>query len=270
MKTALMLLSAFLLTSIPAVAAETRLRVMVFNIAAGHGDVNRIIREIENAQPDIVGLQEVDKHWSARSDWRDQPALLAEALGMEVFYAPIYRIPHPEEDRPAREYGLAFLSRLPIRESQNHPLTRLTPQRADTEPEQKPGFPEIAVRADGQTIRLFNTHLDYRRDPRVRQIQVAETLARLRQIDGPAILLGDLNATPEKEELQPLFEHLRDAWKEETMGPGHTFPADNPDRRIDYLLVSDHFEVKHAEVISTTSSDHLPLVFDLVLRPGVD
>lgn len=270
MKIVLMLISVLSLFSVLATAGDTRLRVMVFNIAAGHGDLDRIIGEIDSARPDIVGLQEVDKHWSARSGWADQPALLAEALGMEVFYAPIYRIPHPEEGRPVREYGLAFLSRLPILESHNHPLTRHSTQQAGAEPEPKPGFPEIAVRFGGQTVRIFNTHLDFRADPRVRRIQVGETLARLERIDGPVILMGDLNATPEKEELQPLFARLPDAWDEEKRGPGHTFPAREPDRRIDYLLASDHFEVKHAKVIATEASDHLPLVFDLALRPAKD
>ena len=42
---------------------------------------------IDESGADLVGLQEVDKHWSARSDWADQPAWFAQRLGLHVAYA---------------------------------------------------------------------------------------------------------------------------------------------------------------------------------------
>jgi len=256
-----------LANALPDQTEGVSLRVMVYNIAAGHGDLARIAEVIREQQPDVVGLQEVDKHWSGRSNWEDQTTRLAKELGMEGFYAPIYRLPHPEEGRPEREYGLAFLSRLPITHSLNHPVSRLSTQSPDARPEPKPGFPEITLEIGNRTVRFFNTHLDYRGDPRVRQMQVAETLAIIGEVKEPTVLMGDLNARPDQAEIQPLRKLLRDAWDEKKLGPGHTFPANQPDRRIDYLLVSDHFEVKQAAVIPTDASDHLPLVFDLILRP---
>lgn len=72
------------------------LRVMSYNIAAGHGNLDRIIEVIRGSGADVVALQEVDVHWSERSGFADQAALLGDALGMEVFYAPIYTFPPAE------------------------------------------------------------------------------------------------------------------------------------------------------------------------------
>jgi len=47
------------------------LRVMSYNIAAGHGDLNRIAGVISEEDPDVVGLQEVDVYWSDRSGFEN-------------------------------------------------------------------------------------------------------------------------------------------------------------------------------------------------------
>jgi endonuclease/exonuclease/phosphatase family metal-dependent hydrolase len=239
------------------------LRVMVFNIAAGNGDLAGIAKVIRSHQPDLVGLQEVDVHWSSRSNYEDQARRLANDLGMEVFFAPIYTLPHRDEGRPVREFGLAWLSRKGFVAAVNHSLTRLSTQTQDAAPEVKPGFPEIRVKLGEKELRLFNTHLDYRGNPRIRRIQVQEMLSLIGPIEEPTILLGDLNARPDAEELQVLFATLRDAWVKEN-GPGYTYPSHAPDRRIDYLLVSDHIEIRRIEVIATEASDHRPLLAEII------
>jgi endonuclease/exonuclease/phosphatase family metal-dependent hydrolase len=62
------------------------------------------------------------------------------------------------------------------------------------------------------TIRLFNTHLDYRADPAIRQQPVTEVLGIIGASPGPTLLLGDLNAQPQAPELQPLLGKLKDVW----------------------------------------------------------
>ncbi len=83
-----------LLTPGPAAAGvpDRPLRVLTYNIHHGVGDdgvldLERIARVVEDSGADVVGLQEVDRHWSARSVWLDQPAWLAERLDMHVAYA---------------------------------------------------------------------------------------------------------------------------------------------------------------------------------------
>jgi endonuclease/exonuclease/phosphatase family metal-dependent hydrolase len=112
---------------------------------------------------------------------------------------------------------------------------------------------------------VFNTHLDYRADPAVRRQQVAEMVRYLGGSAEPTIVFGDMNATPDAPELQPLLRSVRDAWPA-SAGTGLTYPADKPAKRIDYVLTSSQFVVRSATVPATDASDHRPVVVDLVLR----
>ncbi|MFU8860225.1 MAG: endonuclease/exonuclease/phosphatase family protein [Cyclonatronaceae bacterium] len=238
---------------------------MCYNIAAGYGDIDAIAQVISDQKPDIVALQEVDVNWGERSAWEDQARYLAYKLNMHYFFGEIYSYDTSETDTPPRRYGLAWLSREPFVYTVNHRISRLSTQ--DTEPVLRllPGFPEVAVEFNGQRIHFFNTHLDYRPDPHARKTQISEMMAIMQPANTPVILMGDLNARPGAPELVPLFESLEDAWPVQE-DAGFTFPADAPDRRIDYILHSDHFTVKGIYVADTQASDHRPVIADLVLR----
>lgn len=110
---------------------------MTFNIHAGIGtdglyDLERVAALVREQQPDLLGLQEVDRGWDGRSSFDDQPARLAELTGMLPCYGPTIALDargtaagegSPVDDakdadgpgaRPRREYGNLILSRLPI------------------------------------------------------------------------------------------------------------------------------------------------------------
>lgn len=239
------------------------LRVMTWNIAAGRGDLAQTAEVIRSSGADIVALQEVDVHWSERSGFADQAARLAAMLDMDVRFAPIYRLPGAEGS-PEREFGVALLSRRPIVSFRNHEITRLSTQADDAEPRPMPGFLDAVVQVGRVTVRVLDTHLDYRPDPQVRAQQVADMLEILGETTRPVILLGDLNAPPDAPELTPLRARLRDVWT--GSGSGFTYPADAPVRRIDYILTSGHFAVLDVRVLDTRASDHRPVVADLIVR----
>ena len=240
------------------------LRVMTYNIQAGGGKLENVAETIRGFSPDIVGLQEVDVHWSARSGFADQTAELAKMLGMQGRFARIYQLPGADSTRPPREYGVAILSKCPIVSFTNHMLTRLSTQDSTAGPTPMPGLLESTVDFSGTRIRVFNTHLDYRRDPSVRRQQVSEMLAIIGQSAGPTLLFGDMNAPPEAPELRPLSEKLRYAWLGQA-DAGLTYPATAPVRRIDYVFTSPHFVARSASVPVTVASDHRPVVTDLAL-----
>lgn len=235
--------------------------VMSWNIAAGGGNLSRIAEKIGESNVDIAALQEVDVRWSERSAFADQADSLAKLLKMSVRFAPIYSI--PDTLRRSREFGVAILSRYPIVTWRNHEITRLSTQQQNAAPAKAPGFLEAVIDVRGTKVRAFSTHLDYRADPRVRTMQVAEMLSVIQQAKMPTILAGDLNAPPDAPELEPLWI-LRDAapaWD----GGAKTYPAQSPVKRIDYVLVSDEFTVTGARVEATDASDHRPVI--MVMKP---
>ncbi len=250
-----------------------------YNIAAGRDadgtfDIASTAAAIEDIEADVIALQEVDVHWGERSLNLDLAEELADALDMWVGFAPIYSNDPAEEGGPRAEFGVAVLSSYPIVDFTNHEITRLSTQSEDPEPAPAPGFAEAVIQARGARVHVYSTHLDYRGDPTVRELQVADTLEILAE-DGPhasQVLMGDFNATPQAPELAPLWDVLTDAHAEAGEGDGFTFPADVPDRRIDYVAVSDGIAVQHAWVpadgVAAFSSDHRPVVADLELPRG--
>lgn len=248
-------------------AGARQLRVMSYNIRSGNGDLATTAATIRSFSPDIVGLQEVDVHWAPRSNFADQATELGDRLHMEVRFAHIYDLPPTREGDSRREFGVALLSRFPITSWNNLIITRLSTQEAQPVPTPMPGFLEATLNVDGNAVRVFNTHLDYRSDPRVREQQVRDMLGFIGDADVPTLLLGDLNAGPNAAELQPLRARLRDAWPD-SAGSGFTYPAEKPEKRIDYVMASDYFRARAIRVPDTQASDHRPVVADLLFSPA--
>ncbi|MFC5801871.1 endonuclease/exonuclease/phosphatase family protein [Streptomyces formicae] len=257
----------------PSASAEARkavgLRVASYNIHYGAGsdnvfDLARTADAIRAMDADIVGLQEVDVRWSDRSEFRDVAAELADDLNMHVYFAPIYTT---GEDGG---FGVAVLSRHPVRSAENHDLTRLSTQEPNPVPKPMPGFLEVVVKVKGTPVHVYTTHLDFRADPAVRAAQVRETVDIMADDCSPRgkcpaqILTGDFNAGPDAEELSPLWSGLTDAWTSST--PGFTYPAVTPEKRIDFVTVSDAFTVRNTTVPETLASDHRPVLAEVTLR----
>lgn len=233
---------------------------MSYNMRQGRGvdgvlDLKRIAAVIGAQNADLVALQEVGRHWSADSDFRDQPADLARLLGMKSVYGANLDRPPPRAGAPRRQYGTAILTAWPIRSSKNIRLPRVS-----SETEQR-GLLVLDVDLDGARFRLHNTHLGV--SAADRRLQVDAILAEADRATGPHALLGDLNASPTAPELAPLFERFSDAWTVAGTGNGYTFPAPDPTVRIDYVLVSPALSVSTVHVPALAGSDHLPLVAEL-------
>ncbi|MFV0132481.1 endonuclease/exonuclease/phosphatase family protein [Streptomyces sp. HMX87] len=255
-------------TGVPgAQAPPVPLRVATYNIHAGAGqdgvfDLDRTAEAVRGLDADVIGLQEVDVHWGARSGFVDEARELAAELGMRVFFAPIYDLDPAAEGGQRRQYGVAILSRHPVLEAENHEITRLSTQAPDSVPAPAPGFAEVVVNVKGSHVHVYSTHLDYRSDPSVRATQVADMLQVLAADRGPKILVGDFNAEATAPELAPLWRELRDA----SPDGGGTYPAVGPVKRIDSVTVSPGVTVTGARTVATDASDHRPVVTDLNLH----
>ncbi|WP_257347322.1 endonuclease/exonuclease/phosphatase family protein [Pseudalkalibacillus decolorationis] len=235
-------------------------KVMSFNIHHAEGidgvlDLERIARIIEDSDTDIVGLQEVDNHWSERSDFKDQAKELAKRLGMFYTYAPNLDREPLEVGGHRRQYGTAVLSKYPIIESENHLLTKIgnTEQR---------GLLETTINVKGNHLHFYNTHLAL--TSAEREIQLKEIIEIAGEKKGPKVIMGDLNATPTSNEMKLMYANYVDAFAKTP--EAYTYPAEDPSKRIDYIFTSDNIETGETEVISTNASDHLPLTAEIVLE----
>lgn len=251
--------------SMPVAEPGIAVRVMTYNIRSGNGNLDSTAAAIRAQSPDVVALQEVDVHWADRSAFADQVSELAAKLGMQARFAPIYVLPGLTPGAPPREFGVALLSRYPIVQFRNDSIARLSTQVQSPVPAPAPGLLDVVLDVRGRPVRVFNTHLDYRKDPAVRTTQVQQMIAFIGDLDVPTLVFGDLNAAPDAPELQPLLTRLHDAWAGSS-SPGPTYPADVPRERIDYVLVSPQFTVRSIRVPETQASDHRPVVAELVLR----
>lgn len=264
--TALVAVTVLLAAAGPATAApkarDRATTVATYNIHHGADpaerlDLERIASEIRRGGADVIGLQEVDRHWGARSAFVDQAAWLAERLGLHVVYGANLDLAPAEAGQERRQYGTAVLSRFPILSSRNTLLPR--PRNGEQR-----GLLEAVLNVRGVRVRFANTHLQHNNaEERLAQSQrIVELLGNAPE---PTVLVGDLNATPQAPELAPLFAHLDDAWVRAGRGAGFTYPVERPDRRIDYVLVSPDVEVRDAQVIASDASDHLQVTADLAV-----
>lgn len=247
----------------PAPGPGHALSVLTFNIHGGlsHSgyDLEQVAREIEAWDADVVLLQEVDRH-RLRTAFDDQPAWLAARLDMNVaFGRNVVRPPVTAEQR-RQEYGTATLSRLPISSWRNVRL----PNQPGLEPR---GLLRVTVRAGGQPVNIYNTHLQHTRG-NIRIVQLRAVRRIVARDPDPHVLGGDLNATPDSPALAVTAGLLRDPWTAVGGGPGLTVPAHVPRRRIDYVLHDEHWEPTSAETLRSSVSDHRALRVDLdLLRP---
>ncbi|MCA9675453.1 MAG: endonuclease/exonuclease/phosphatase family protein [Kofleriaceae bacterium] len=246
----------------------TRLRVVTLNLWGTEPPLDRRLalagRQLAALAPDVVCLQEV-RPLDGR-DGRTTADVLADALGMTAIYEVSLRW---DDDAlrvgmAAGQEGLAILSRHPVLEHRALPLPEARPTEARL---------LLSARLDTPAgpIWVHTTHLHYRLDDGLaREHQVVAVDDAIRALgrgntDAPQILCGDLNATPDADEVRFLRglctlagrrTHWQDAWLRlhPEPGPGDgpaqgiTWSSDNEqtrplrsldiDRRIDYVLVT--------------------------------
>ncbi len=238
-------------------AWSQRLRIMSYNIHHGadrneKSSLDSIGYFIKSRKPDIVGLQEVDSLCD-RSGKVDQMKRLAEITGMH--YAFVRHFPYQ-----GGAYGLGILSKYPILKTERKNLRLL--KEGPNGKSVSMLFATVALPGKKET--LFVTAHYSASDKATRESQVNETLQYLSGNRLPVILTGDLNATPDTDEIQLLQRHLRSA--DTSLTP--TFPDTLPTKKIDYILVSPGSlrRVKNVSAPMVHHSDHLPLVAQISLK----
>ena len=239
-------------------AAKKTLRVMTYNIHVGVGmdkklDLQRIADVINRERPDLVGLQEVDRGVQ-RTEGKDEIAELAKLTRMDFSFA-------HNLDYQGGQYGVAILSRYLIQQAdhQKYENKRATERR---------GMLRVEVEIDGKKMHFVTTHLDYQYEDG-RLFETEQLLRLLDGVQGSLIVAGDFNGEPAGSAYKLMLTKFDDAWlQSKAKGAGLTFPADKPEKRIDYIFYrrSDRVRVKKAWVVETLASDHLPVMAEIEVR----
>lgn len=210
-------------------------------------DIQAIADVINQADADVVGIQEVDIEVS-RSQMMNQAEKLAELTGMNYYFS-------KGIDLEKGLYGVLMLSKHKIVGKRRYDL----PMPVASE-NRSLAIIDVELPA-GQVISVANTHLDLKQANRLEQVQYINELADLYK--RPFILMGDLNAKPDSEEIQILEKHF----VRHTQNPRPTSPNVGPKNEIDYIMLLNNsaFNWKSYEVISeaNTASDHLPVLAEI-------
>jgi len=231
---------------------------MTFNIHHGVGmdkklDLQRIAKVIEDSDADIIGLNEVDKHFSKRSLYKNQVASLAEQLNLEHAFSPSLSL-RSKNSTTLRQYGNALLSRYPIILNKSHSFNYV------------PGLIEgrsllnATIQIHEQLFQIMVTHLSL--NPYLQMKQIDYILNQLHHYPHPTIIMGDWNMKPKSRQWRKITDKVQDTWHMAGKGLGNTYPSRLPRARLDYIFLSSELNVEKAEVISkhTNASDHLPLL----------
>ena len=243
----------FLTICVCPVFAKKTLRVMTYNIHVGVGmdkklDLQRIADVINRERPDLVGLQEVDRGVK-RTEGKDEIVELAALTHMQYAFA-------PNLDFQGGKYGVAILSRFPIRNT----VHRMFENKREAE---RRGMLLVEVEVDRKPLTFVTTHLDYQFEDG-RLFETEQLMRHLADVKGPLIVVADLNDVPSGSAYQLLRTKFDDAWVvSRASGDGFSYPADKPVKRIDHIFSGPGVRAKKAWVVETTASDHVPVVADV-------
>lgn len=240
-------------------------RVLTFNIHAGKDaaqqpNIERVAAVIDSTDADIVLLQEVDRR-TARAGGADHLAELERLTGMHAAFA-------KSLNYQGGDYGIALLSRWPIDSAATVPLQVDPPQERSGVSHEPRVALHAVVRAPFGALHVLNTHIDAGGPASYRRQEAVGVLARIRNnvpADAPLILGGDLNTRPSTDVIAAVSLSLTDAFATCGTGNGDTFPARQPDRRIDYVFFRQA-RCLHARVHQSQASDHRPLLVTLEIQ----
>lgn len=208
-------------------------------------DYDAFARVIGEINPDVIGMNEVHD----KGDWEgydEQAEILGKKLGMNYYFA------KATELDGTNPFGNAMLSRLPIKECVTIPIP-------DPDPKGYDGYYETRcvlkmVTDTDPEITFLITHFGLNPDEQENAVKVIlENLPNERYV-----LMGDLNVKPDDKVLAPIRARFKDTADENSMEP-FTFPSDKPNRKIDYIFVSEDIKVNSFVAEDVVLSDHRPV-----------
>ncbi len=232
----------------PGNAPTKTIRVLTYNVA--HFDIERagVLDVIRQSNADIVCIEEVCR-----------PEAQKEARAMLEKELPGYQAISASSNM--------ILSRHPIHMERFLDVPTKWPTKQ---------FPIALVQTPIGPVRVMDVHMEpswveklppdfgeyipvVSKVVKDRQAQTDLILAALRPSKVPVVMAGDFNGTPDSESIRRIREWFTDCYNATSKGFGFTLVPKLPYKRIDYVWTRDLTPV-HTEVLSSTASDHLPVL----------
>lgn len=217
-------------------------RVLALNVHTSSTSFDAVRELIDDVDPDIIGLLEVDERWLAAL----APATAKYAGKLEK----------PRDDN----FGVALYSREAF---------------AGSVEELGSSLPTAIARlsVDGTRLSVILTHPI----PPVsgdalasQERQLTAVAARVHELDAPVVVMGDLNATPWSSPFRDFIAQSGLCDSRAGFGIQASFPAASAILRIpiDHVLTSCHVGIADRWIERDVGSDHLPVVVELAVPRG--
>lgn len=246
-----LLILAFGIALFTACDTATTTRLMSYNIRNGYGmdkvaSLERVAQVINDADVDAVALQEIDSMTGRYPI--DVATKMGELTGMYPTYG-------ASIDFMGGKYGVAVLTRQKPLSTCRVPL----PCRSE---------PRSLLIVELDDYYFCSTHLSLHEEDRIASIGIIEQT--LSHLDKPALLAGDINATPDEQSVKDMKQHFQ-VFEKQGSGGTLTWPADKPEMEIDYIALykgnGAHADIKeHYVVDAVVESDHRPIVAEISIK----
>ena len=226
-------------------------RLLSYNVRSLRDDTDAVIRVIRGCEPHVVAIQEAPRFLR----WRSKCAALARRSGLVV------------EGGGRSAAANLLLTSLSVDVMARRDVLFSKDPRLH-----RRGTAMGALRLSGAMFAVAATHLDLVEAPRLRHVgELHSALDAFVPTDVPAVVVGDINDLPGSACWQALGARGTDVWDAVGDGPGFTFSAANPRRRIDAVFADRRLRPVSAAVIDTPdtaiASDHRPLLVELEITP---
>jgi vancomycin resistance protein VanJ len=239
----------------PVRTTDPTFTVMTYNVLYRNANADQVAAVIEAHTPDFFGLRELE------------PSVAQVIAGRFADRYPYHEV----------EPGCGFWSRYPILDYEAFRLSEGEGNWAQ----------QLVLDVDGREVDVLSAHP---RSPPLRgfhpfglplgipvefanqgrDADVDNLLSLLKRVDGPLVVIGDLNLTDQQRAYESLTQHLRDAHRESGWGMGFTFTRfprlGLPTWRIDYVFHSPDLVALSTIVGDYGGSDHRPVIARLAFR----
>lgn len=217
---------------------DATLRLATFNVWFRNTDVARMAAWLEQANPDLVVIQEAS-------------AGVVEQLRAQ---APHYQYEYAAHDG----HGATVLSKWPLIEARSQSLGAGAPAA------------HVRIQWRGVELTLVGAHLHWPlggRNSRLRNQELAALAQLASATQGPLLIAGDFNISPWSPYFRDLLRDsgLRDCAAGQGLAPSWPSHIRWLGIRIDHCLASDHWRVLDLRIGPHLGSDHRPVAADVAL-----